>query len=473
MQVKKYKNLVRKFKLISFCFFYGYICYSQTGIITTLNNGSRNFTCNNLGNGSSVSNASFNTPIALATDSKGNIYVSDHFTPSVRRIDTNGVITNFAGCGACQPDSIACGEGGLATNAIYRGSSGITCDRRGNVYITTSYENVVFKVDSNGIFSLFAGNGYGAGPPYGTLGGSSPYGGDSGLAINASLADPTSIAVDIAGNVYIADSYNYRVRMVDTTGIITTVAGNGVSGYNGDSALATNAEISANSVLIDAVGNLYIGGNNIVRKVDATTKIITTVAGNGTSGYTGDNSYATHATLNGIIAGMAFDTFGNLYITDYNNNVIRKIDNTSGIITTIAGNGIEGYSGDNGQAINATFSGLCGLTFDKKGNLYVADELNYVIRKINDATALNGIAKLTKENNYTIYPNPNNGSFIIETNSSEQQAMQIFDITGKMVLNQNINGKANIDSSDLDNGVYFVQVKTKENISTQKIIVQH
>ena len=457
MILVKYKRRVTKSVYTLCCLLYCFTLYPQTGIINTLGNGVREYYCDSLGNGGALLNASFNIPVDITTDSKGNIYISDHSTPCVRRIDTNGVITKFAGCGTCQYDSIYCGEGDSAISAKFSGTSGITTDCKGNIYITTSINNVVLKVDKNNILTRFAGTGYGWGNPNGSPLGIAPYGGDNGLATNAKLANPCDVVVDAVGNVYIADFANNRVRMVDTNGIITSVVGNGTNGYSGDSGLAINAAICANSIILNKKGDLYIGGNSVIRKVDISTKIITTVVGNGTQGYSGDNGQAINATLNGNIS----------------NNVIRKIG-TSGIITTIAGTGIQGYSGDNGQSINATFNGISGLAFDSKGNLYVADALNSVIRRINNAIVLNGIEKTNDINALilAVYPNPNNGNFIIETNSREQQAMQMFDITGKMVLNQNINGKANIDASGLDNGVYFVQVKTRENISTQKIIVQ-
>jgi internalin A len=426
-----------------------------------------------LGNGGSVINASFDIPVDITTDNKGNIYVSDHATPCVRRIDRNGIIRNFAGCGTCQYDSIYCGEGDSAISAKFSGASGITTDYKGNVYITTSINNVVLKVDSNNILTRFAGTGYGWGNPNGSPYGNPPYSGDNGLAINAELANPCDVVADAVGNVYIADFANNRVRMVDTNGIITSVVGNGTNGYSGDSGLAINAEICANSITLDKKGNLYIGGNSVIRKVDVNSKIITTVAGNGTQGYSGNSVQAINATLNGYIFGMVFDTIGNLYISDIGNNVIRRID-TSGIIITIAGTGVQSYSGDNGQAINATFNGISGLTFDSNGNLYIADALNSVIRKINNAIALNGIEKITKENNYLIYPNPNNGNFIIKGNISANSKIQLMNGIGQLIYSakqEHTLSETTINLANLQQGIYILSIIKESGISSQKIIV--
>ena len=202
------------------------------------------------------------------------------------------------------------------------------------------------------------------------------YSGDGGLATNAELNNPYGVAVDSNGNIYIADTNNNRIRKVNsTTGIITTIAGNGTAGYSGDGGLATNAELYyPYGVAVDSNGNIYIADtyNNRIRKVNSTTGIITTIAGNGTAGYSGDGGPATNAQLN-YPYGVAVDSSGNIYIADTDNNRIRKVNSTTGIITTIAGNGNPGYSGDGGPATNAELYDPSGVAVDSNGNIYIAD----------------------------------------------------------------------------------------------------
>ena len=223
------------------------------------------------------------------------------------------------------------------------------------------------------IISTFAGNG--------TL----AYTGNGGQATVATLNFPAGIVFDAAGNVYIADFGNNVIRKVNTAGIISTIAGNGTAAYTGDGGQATAAGLNTpTGVFIDASGNGYIAdnGNDVIRKVSA-AGIISTYAGNGTPGYTGDGGQATVATLNAP-AGVAFDAIGNVYIADNGNNVIRKV-NSAGIISTIAGNGTAAYTGDGGQATVATLNAPAGVAFDAIGNVYIADNGNNVIRKVNTA----------------------------------------------------------------------------------------
>jgi type IX secretion system substrate protein/NHL repeat-containing protein len=215
------------------------------------------------------------------------------------------------------------------------------------------------------------------------------YSGDNGQATNAELYNPNGITTDALGNLYIADSYNNRVRIVNTVGIVITIAGNGTGGYSGDNGLATTAELNLSTgVAIDSHNNIYIAdfGNNVIRKIN-TSGTINTIAGTGTSGYSGDGGQSTVAELSDPRQ-LAFDTLGNLYFSDQANNVIRKINVTTGIISTFAGNGTQGYSGDGGGATSAQLYYPTGLHFDKLNNLYIADEGNNVIRKINASTGI-------------------------------------------------------------------------------------
>jgi sugar lactone lactonase YvrE len=214
------------------------------------------------------------------------------------------------------------------------------------------------------------------------------YSGDGGAATSASLYCPAGVAVDSSDNLYIADDCNKRVRRVDaTTGIITTVAGNGAAGYSGDGGPATSASLGGPSdVALDSSGNLFIADqpNNVIRRVDAATGIITTVAGNGTAGYSGDGGAATSATLTNP-AGVAVDGSGNLFIADTSRNRIRRVDAISGVIITVAGDGNLGYSGDGGPATSASLFFPSGVAVEASGNFLIADTDNNRIRQVTGA----------------------------------------------------------------------------------------
>jgi sugar lactone lactonase YvrE len=231
------------------------------------------------------------------------------------------------------------------------------------------------------IINTYAGNG------------TATYAGDNGQATAASLNQSTGVAIDATGNIYIADSQNYAVRKVDAkTGVITTVAGNGINANSilMDGIAATSSELSDPwGVAVDDSGNIYIAdyGDKAIRKVTASTGIITTIAGNGTWSFSGDGGPATAATLS-VCIGVALDDSGNVYIADQWNHRIRKVTKKTGIINTIAGSGTEGYSGNGGQATNAELAYPSGMVIDDSGNVYIADQWNNEIRKVSQKTGI-------------------------------------------------------------------------------------
>ena len=219
------------------------------------------------------------------------------------------------------------------------------------------------------------------------------YGGDGVLATSAELNSPWDPTVDAAGNLYIADTANNRIRKVDaTTGIISTVAGNGHFGYGGDGGPATSAEIAyPYGVTADAAGNLYIAdnGNNRVRRVDASTGIIATVAGDGTFAFSGDGGPATKAGVKNPVS-IALDALGDMYISEPDDSRIRKVEAATGIIATVAGDGVFGYSGDGGPATSAEMEAPWEIALDASGNLYIADWDDHCVRKVDAATGIIG-----------------------------------------------------------------------------------
>jgi len=218
------------------------------------------------------------------------------------------------------------------------------------------------------------------------------FSGDTGQATAARVNNPFGVAADSAGNLYIADTANHRIRRVDTAGVITTLAGTGVAGFSGDTGQATAAQISAPyDVAVDSAGNVYIAdvGNNRIRKVDP-SGVITTFAGTGVAGFSGDTGQATAAQLNAP-TGVTADSAGNVYIADFGNNRIRKVD-TAGVITTIAGTGVPGFSGDTGQATAAQINFAYGVDSDSAGNVLIADTFNHRIRKVDTAGVITTIA---------------------------------------------------------------------------------
>jgi len=344
------------------------------GIITTVaGNGTAAFT----GDGGPATAASLTCPSSVYVDAGGTLYIVDHLNHRVRKVDAAGVISTIAGKGSWGAFS---GDGGPAVDANLNSPLGVVTNAAGSMFIA-DYGNLrIRKVDSAGMMSTVAGNG------------SATYYGDGGPAESAGLGSPAGVVMDTAGNLYIADNGSRRVRRVNDTGVITTVAGNGSQVSSGDGGPATSAGISyPYGAAMDAAGNLYVADVFFaqIRKIDP-AGIITTVAGNGTYGYSGDGGPATSASLNHAFW-IAVDGAGNLYIADRDNHRIRKV-NSSGIISTIAGNGTAGYYGDGGPAIEASINTPFGIAVDSEGNVYFTDRGNQRVFKINAAGTLTTIA---------------------------------------------------------------------------------
>jgi gliding motility-associated-like protein len=282
-----------------------------SGIITTIagTKGVIGYT----GDGGPAVNSLLYHPTSIAVDNNNNIYFADRNGDVLRKIDPSGIITTVSG-----QYTVTCGvgDGGPLAQAQFEAISGITFDKSNNLYIADYGCNTIRKVNTSGIITTIAGNG--------TLG----YSGDGGTATQAQLAYPCTVAVDNAGNVYIPDSQNHRIRKVSTTGIITTIAGTGVQGYSGDGGPAIDAEIAfPGSVVIDNAGNLYFGGyNDVIRKIDV-SGTITTYAGNGSYGYSGDGGPAILASLSETEGRISIYNNDIFFANYQEGNVIRKISN--------------------------------------------------------------------------------------------------------------------------------------------------
>lgn len=337
------------------------------------------------GDGGPAWQAGLSRPFAVAVDRAGNLIVADTFNNRIRKVAIGtGAITTIADNG----DYHYSGDGGPATAAGISPNS-VAMDRAGNLYIADAANYRIRKVSAaTGTITTVAGSGI-----FGDSG-------EGGPATQAAIGFPNDITVDRSGNLYVADFGSERVRKVASkTGIITTVAGNGTRGrdsagnivgsYSGDGGDARAAALNhPTCVVVDRAGNLYIADrdNYRVRKVDAATGIITTVAGIGSYGFSGDGGPATSAAL-AQPSGLALDSRGNLYIADTGNNRVRMVAAVTGIITTIAGNGVAGDGGDRGAATHAALNRPLGLALDRMGNLYIADSGNNRVRVVRGVAA--------------------------------------------------------------------------------------
>ena len=404
---------------------------SSTGIITEVAGNGLEGTS---GDGGQATDAELGGYIHIAVDTAGNLLISDGQS-KIRKINSSGIIYTMAGTTGVGFG----GDGGPATAASFHNPYGIAVDKSNNVYIADALNERIRKINAAGIVSTIAGTGYRDSIGHGG------FSGDGGYATDAELYWPMEVAFDYAGNIYFTDGGNGRVRKIDTAGIISTIGGGGslyarsgesatsvllfnvaclavdssgnvfmsnyygvneidtsgyiiniVSGYGfgGDGGLASAALVAQpTSLVCDRNGNLYISDrlNNRVRRID-TSGIINTVAGGGLSGF-GDGGAATAAELY-FPSGIALDTIGNLFVADWGNNRIRKINN-AGIITTIAGTNYSGFSGDGGAATAAELKNPRGVAIDKNGNIFIADSDNGRIRKINTSGIISTVGGAT------------------------------------------------------------------------------
>jgi sugar lactone lactonase YvrE len=359
----------------SLCVCFCWNAWSQPYTIHTLAGTTR------LQEGGNATSTPLRQPIAVAADSNGNIYIADESDNRVRKVDKNGIITTIAGTG----EAGFSGDRGPAAAAQLALPTGIALDPKGNLYIADAGNAVIRRVSTDGTINTIAGNG------------NPSAAGDNGPAASAQI-DPVALALDTKGNYYISDGFNYRIRKVDANGIITTIAGVGRLGYSGDNGPATSATIGlVTDIQVDSAGNIYLADyyNSAVRKID-TSGMITTIAGTN-YGYYEDGIPATQAVM--LPAGLALDGSGSLYISDPDgyHTVIRRMDLSTGLIYTVAGTGQVGFQGDGGVAVAAQLNNPGGLAVSG-GTLYIADTNNVRVRKVASFTITTVAGTSTRDN---------------------------------------------------------------------------
>lgn len=334
------------------------------------------------GDGAHAQRAALDNPQGVAVDSEGRIFISDSFNHRIRMIDAEGIIHTIAGSGFIGLGSGGDGgDGGIATTARLFNPYHLAVSVTGVLYVADSQNSRIRRLSPD-YPSAYRIETYAGANSTGLTGGG--YSGDDGPAVRAHMKALSDLALDSEGNLYIADTGNHRIRKVDTKGVISTVAGRGIQGYDGDGGPALQAMLKRPAaVAVDRNGLLYIADtdNQRIRKIDA-RGVISSIAGSGETGFAGDNGQAVNAKFNKP-QGIAVDGAGNLYIADSGNHRIRKVD-ANGLISTIAGSGVQGFSGDGGAATAARLNEPSALVVDDAGTVYFADRRNYRIRKISN-----------------------------------------------------------------------------------------
>lgn len=403
------------------------------------------------GDGGYAAFATMNTPGSVLADNKGNVYFCDQGNARIRKIDAYGYITTIAGQGT----SGIFGDGGPATAAKVNYPSGMIMDKVGNIYFADSRNNRIRKIDTAGIISTIAGNGVGG------------YSGDDSSALIAKLNQPKGIAFDETGNLYIADTRNNVIRMVNTSGIISTIVGGGDTVFIAGGVKASRVRlIEPNDVVIGQDKMLYISDtkNNIIRKVNLADSMVTLAAGNGIGGYGGDEGLANTSRLS-LPTDMTVDIYGNIIFADEQNNRVRMLQ-PDGKTRLIAGNGTSGNTSvnDGGKAVDAEVKLPRGVATDSSGNVYISDATNR-IRFVYRSTPV-------KSEDITLFPNPcyRSTNIFLPSEFEDMATILIYDAAGREM--NKILGPTNkyiTLSIDLP-GAYFIYAATKRASWTGRFI---
>lgn len=309
--------------------------------------------------------ATFNQPTGLALDAAGNIYVADYGNNQIRKISTTGIVTTLAGNG------IQGSVNAIDSLSSFNGPTGLVVDASGNVFVADNNNNRIREIGTNGMVT--------------TVAGSDSIGLVDGPGTASAFFNPTGLTLDPSGNIYVADAGNNLIRLISSSGNVSTFAGNANAGETNDVLLSSSFN-NPTGVAIDAGGNIYVADmlNNAIRKISG-GKVSTLAGSDTTASIDGQGNKAAFYFPNSL----AIDPSGNLYVTEYATNLIRKVD-PSGNVTTFAGSGAQGQADSTGT--KATFNGPSGVAVDKAGNVYIADTYNNVIRKITPAGVVSTIA---------------------------------------------------------------------------------
>ncbi len=373
--------------------------FGQGGIITTIaGTGIWGFS----GDGGPATAAYLHECRGVAFDHNGNIYICDESNYRVRKINSLGIISTFAGSGAIGGLGSFSGDGAQASSACLNEPFDVATDKHGNVFISDQQNNRIRRVDTSGVISTFAGNGLNASS------------GDGGPATAASISLPMGICVDTFGNVYICEGA--CIRKINTLGVISTVAGNDTATFLGDGGQATNAQFAPWDVKTDVFGNLFIRDDFRIRKVN-NLGIISTIAGNGVAGNSGDGGMATNAQID-YGNGLAIDDFGNIYFCDEESNRVRKID-TFGVISAFAGDGSYSYSGDGGLAVDAGIVQPQFIAINQFNTVIISERAN--LRKVacptNPPDSINGTSLICIGSTSTFIDSISSGTWAISDSS--------------------------------------------------------
>jgi serine/threonine-protein kinase len=393
--------------------------------------------------------ASFNVPTGVAVDASRNVYIADAGNNKIRKITPEGIVTTFAGSGT---------RGSIDATGIlasFNSPYGVAVDTSGNIYVADRDNNKIRKITPEGVVTTLAGSG--------DIGSD-----DANIGTLARFDNPSFVAVDVSGNVYVADTWNNKIRKITSTGVVTTLAGSGTAG----SVDATGTLASFHNpygVVVDTSGNVYVAdqSNNKIRKITP-TGVVTTFAGSGTYGSV--NATGTLASFNQP-EGLAIDASGNIYVADAVNNKIRKIT-PAGVVTTLAGSGAIGSVDANGTL--ASFEFPTDMAVDASGNVYISDEANNKIRKISATgeTVETAIEDQSTTIELSVFPNPTSGDLRIT--APENLQLIIYNAQGIKVMEQNLlEGSNTISLENYKPGLYIIQSTNGTSKSQQYSLVKN